>query len=96
MVVAIRLLEETYASELAAMLEVRPYTIQTILSSLEREGVLISRLFGRTRQVSLDPRYFAAKELDALLWKLGEQDVVLQKQLATKRRRPRRSGKPGL
>jgi len=93
---AIRLLEETYASELAAMLQLRVYTVQAALASFEREGVIAGRLLGRTRRVSLDPRYVAAKELSALLWKLGQQDVPLQAALASRRRRPRRSGKPGL
>lgn len=94
--VAIRLLEQTYPSELAALLGVRPFTVQTILASLEREAVVTSRLLGRTRIVSLNPRYFAHTELSALLWKLGSQDKALQQRLGTRRRRPRRAGKPGL
>jgi predicted transcriptional regulator len=94
--VAIRLLEETYSSELAELLGVRPYTVQSILASLEREAVVVSRLMGRTRTVCLNPRYFAQVELSALLWKLGEQDLELQSRLAGRRRRPRRAGKPGL
>ncbi|NOK18571.1 ArsR family transcriptional regulator [Corallococcus carmarthensis] len=93
---AIRLLEGTYPSELAALLGVRLYTVQSILTSLEREAVIASRLMGRTRMVSLNPRYFAHAELSALLWKLGENDATLQSKLAARRRRPRRAGKPGL
>lgn len=78
------------------MLKLRLYSVQTILASFEREGVIVSRAVGRTRQVLLNTRYFAATELGALLWKLGEQDVGLQAMLATRRRRPRRPGKPGL
>lgn len=96
MLVAIRLLEETYPSELADLLGVRPYTVQSILASLEREAITVSRLMGRTRTVFLNPRYFAHVELSALLWKLGEHDLDLQDRLATRRRRPRRAGKPGL
>ncbi|NOJ95963.1 helix-turn-helix transcriptional regulator [Corallococcus coralloides] len=94
--VAIRLLEGTYPSELAALLGVRPFTIQSILTSLESEAIIVSRLMGRTRTVSLNPRYFAHAELSALLWKLGENDTALQSKLAARRRRPRRAGKPGL
>lgn len=93
---AIRLLEESYPSELAALLGVRPFTVQSILMSLEREAIIVSRLVGRTRTVALNPRYFAHAELSALLWKLGQQDLDLQARLATRRRRPRRAGKPGL
>jgi hypothetical protein len=92
--VALRLLGESYPSELAAMMGIRLYSVQSVLASFERESVIVSRLFGRTRRVSLNPRYFANKELQALLWKLGQQDVELQSVLATRRRRPRRPGKP--
>lgn len=92
--VAIRLLEQTYASELASMLGLRVYSVQTILASLEQEGVVASRLVGRTRAVELNPRYFASKELDALLWRLGQADVALQTKLASRRRRPRQPSKP--
>lgn len=94
--VAIRLLGETWPSELAALLQLRLYSVQTILAAFEREGVVLSRAVGRTRQVSLNRRYFAHAELGALLWKLGQNDVELQLSLASRRRRPRRPGKPGL
>ena len=94
--VALRLLGETYPSELAALLKLRVFSVQRVLESLESAGVVVSRLAGRTRLVTLSPRFFASKELDALLWALGKQDIELQKKLATRRRRPRRAGKPGL
>ncbi len=94
--VALRLLEETWPAELVATLGLRLYSVQRILAAYERDGVITSRLMGRTRRVALNPRYFAARELDALLWKLGSQDTELQQKLATRRRRPRRPGKPGL
>jgi hypothetical protein len=94
--VAIRLLEETYPSELAALLGVRLFTVQQILRSLELDAVVVSRTFGRTRRVTLNPRYVAHRPLAELLWLIGRDDVGLQKLLATKRRRPRRAGKAGL
>lgn len=94
--ISLRLLEETYPSELASMLGLRVYSVQAVLASLENDAVIISRQLGRTRRVTLNPRYAAARELSALLWKLGERDIELQKKLATRRRRPRRAGKPGL
>ena len=96
LLLAIRLLGETYPSELAAILGVRLYTVQSVLSALEREGVIVSRALGRTRRISLNPRYFAHRELSALLSKLGQQDSTLQRLLASRRRRPRHAGKPGL
>ncbi len=94
--VALRLLEESYPSELAALLGIRLYTVQQILRSLEAEAVIVSRALGRTRRVSLNPRFIGYAELAELLWKVGQQDVELQRALGTKRRRPRRAGKPGL
>jgi hypothetical protein len=88
------LLEETDPSELATMLDLNVYTVQETVKAFEADGAIVSRLVGRTRRVELNPRYFAREELAALLWKLGERDVDLQKALSTKRRRPRRTGKP--
>lgn len=93
--VGLRLLGESYPSELARLLDLRLFSVQEILASFEREGIIVSRQAGRTRLVTLNPRYFAAEPLAELLWTLGKQDAALQAQLATKRRRPRRPGKPG-
>ena len=60
--VAIRLLGETWPSELASLLGLRIYSVQRILEAYEREGVLVSRTMGRTRRVSLNPRYVAHRE----------------------------------
>lgn len=93
--VLVALLSESYASELAKMIGVRVYAVQKVVDALEVEGVIAGRRVGQTRLLNLNPRYFAAEELKALLWKLGAQDAELQKMAATKRKRPRRSGKPG-
>ena len=94
--VAIRLLGSTYPAELAAMLSLRLWTVQRIIDSYEREGVILSRAVGRTRTVSLNARGPAAKELSALLWAMGKADVALQTKLASRRRRRRRPGKQGV
>lgn len=94
--IALRLVEESYPSELAALLGIRLYTVQQILRSLEAEAVVVSRMFGRTRRVTLNPRYVGHASLADLLWKLGGHDTELQRALGKKRRRPRRPGKPGL
>lgn len=93
---AVRLLQQTWPSELAKVLSLRLFTVQQILSSFEDEGIVATRTMGRTRVVTLNPRYYAAKELDALTWKLAIQNVELQQALAQVRRRPRATGKPGL
>lgn len=64
--------------------------------SLEVDGVVVSRAFGRTRRVTLNPRFIGYAALSELLWRVGQQDVELQRALGAKRRRPRRAGKPGL
>ena len=89
----IALLEETYPGELTALLNAQKASILYILDGLEAEGVLASRSLGRTRRISLDPRYFAAKELRALLVKLAEGDSTLRRIAAKRRARPRRKGK---
>jgi DNA-binding transcriptional ArsR family regulator len=91
--IAVRLLEETWAREACELLSLRLFVVQTALKSLEAEGALVSRLVGRSRVFSLNPRYVVARELSALLWKLGGTDLQLQQKLATRRRRPRRAGK---
>ena len=91
---AVAALEETYPVELARILgskETLP--VRRVLSSLEREGVIASRPRLGVRQVFLDPRYFAAKELRALLERLAKADPVLSAGIAADRRRPRRVGK---
>ena len=94
--VALRLLEASYASELAALLGAGLFNVQRVLASLEAEGVVACRSIGRTRQVTLNPCYFAHAQLAALLWELGVHNDGLQRALAARRRRPRRAGKPGL
>ena len=96
LLIAIGLLGDTYPAELVRMLGLRLFSVQTILAGLEVEGVIASRAFGRSRRITLDPRYVAAKELAALLGKLGRNSPELQAKLARVRRRPRRPGKPGL
>ncbi|MBC8328506.1 MAG: MarR family transcriptional regulator [Planctomycetes bacterium] len=88
------LLGDSYVAELARLLGVRPFTITGIVDGLEHEGLIGSRLMGRQRLFRLEPRYFAARELKALLLKLAEGEPELMDQLASLRRRPRRRGKP--
>ncbi len=91
--VLLRLLDESYTAEIAKMLGVGASAIKKIVDALELESIIVGRSVGRTRVLALNPRYVAAAELKALLWKLGERDFKLQKLAGTKRRRPRRAGK---
>ena len=89
------LLEESYPGELTRLLDAQRAAVLYIVDDLEAEGVVASRRLGRTRVLSLDPRYFAARELKALLLKLAAGDSALQKAAAARRSRPRRKGKDG-
>lgn len=90
---AIYLLNETYASELAQLLGRSVSRIQAAVSSFETIGVVTTRVFGGARLISLNTNFFAAEELRELLQKISIQDVALQQMLAKKRRRPRRMNK---
>ncbi|HEX5132540.1 MAG TPA: hypothetical protein VFX92_08640 [Candidatus Krumholzibacteria bacterium] len=92
--VTIALLGETFPAELARLLGAPLYSVQNIVSALDREGVLASRISGRARIVSLDPRYFACKELKAVLLRLAEAEPELRAIASSRRSRPRRAGKP--
>ena len=91
--VLLALLDESYPTELARLLGARLFAVQEIVDALEQEGVVATRLMGRIRRVSLDPRFFAYKELRALLLRLAEGEPDLQKLAEGRRARPRRKGK---
>jgi DNA-binding transcriptional ArsR family regulator len=91
---ALRLLEDSYARELARVLESPLSGVQMALRGLERDGLVAGRLAGRTRLFRLNPRYFARQELQRYLLKLAEAEPALRARVADLRRRPRRAGKP--
>jgi len=91
---SLRLLETSYARELARLLDVRLSGVQKALRTLERDGLVSARTVGRTRVYRLNPTYFARRELRAFLTRLAEADSDLQRRTAMLRRRPRRTGKP--
>ncbi|HEX9024437.1 MAG TPA: winged helix-turn-helix domain-containing protein [Geobacteraceae bacterium] len=86
---------EGYARDIARYFDTDLAPLQRQLDALERGGIFASRLVGRTRIYTFDPRYPLLSELKALLAKAvtfypqEEQDRLL-----LDRRRPRRSGKP--
>lgn len=91
---ALRLLEESYPRELARLLELPLSGVQGALRGLERDGLVAGRLTGRTRLIKLNPRYFAREELQRYLLALAGADLDLQDRVSVLRRRPRASGKP--
>jgi DNA-binding transcriptional ArsR family regulator len=88
------LIEPAYPAQIATLLGAHLVSVQNAVIALQDLGVISSRLVGRTRLVELDPRWYAAAELRALLGRLVEADTEIRKVAATVRQRPRRPGKP--
>ena len=91
---ALQLLTESYARELARVLDLHVSGVQKALQSLERDGLVAGRAVGRTRVFRIDPRNAARKELEQYLSRLLEAEHDLRERAASLRRRPRRTGKP--
>lgn len=90
--VAIGRLGESYARELAALFKREPTEIRRALASLEDAGIIVSRLRGRTRLVTLNPRFPAKDALLQLLLQMSEWPKY--ECLWKIRRRPRAFDKP--
>ena len=87
--------DEGYAREIARFFDTDVAPIQKQLEKLESGGVLVSRLAGRTRLFSFNPRYPMVEELRKLLEKtLQFYPDDMREALTMVRRRPRRRGKP--
>ena len=86
---------EGYAREMARFFETDLLGIQRQLVKLETGGVLYSRLAGRTRLYSFNPRYPFLTELKDLLDKaVSFYPESVRENLVLERKRPRRKGKP--
>lgn len=88
------LLGESYPTELARLLDAPLVSVIKILDGLELDGVVATKMLGRVRRVSLEPRFHAFKALEALLVQLGSADRSIRSAAAKRRGRPRRKGKP--
>ena len=87
--------EEGYPREIARFFATGLTPIQRQLDSLEQGGILTSRLAGRTRLYTFNPRYPFLEELKALLEKaLTFYPEEERERLLLDRRRPRRREKP--
>ncbi len=86
---------EGYAREIARFYNTDLTPIQRSLEKYETNGLLSSRLVGKTRLYSFNPRYAFKPEIENLLKKAltfcppGEREALMMN-----RRRPRRAGKP--
>ncbi len=87
------LLEETYAREMSALTGTSLISVQNYFEKLERLGIVATRIIGKERRITLNPRYFALKELKVLLAKLQEASPRIEELAASIRRRPRAKGK---
>ncbi|MFA4844358.1 MAG: winged helix-turn-helix domain-containing protein [Candidatus Margulisiibacteriota bacterium] len=86
---------EGHAREIARTFAGHPTAFIRQLKKLEKGEVLISRLKGRTRLYSFNPRYPFQAELEALLAKaLSFIPTKEREKYYTPRLRPRRAGKP--
>lgn len=86
--------EEGYAREIARYYNTDVKSIQLQLDKMEKGGVLVSQIVGKTRPYMMNPRYPFLNELKALLEKaLSFYPADEQEELVMNRRRPRAKGK---
>jgi predicted transcriptional regulator len=86
---------EGYAPEICRTFGVSLRPVQLQLENLEKRGVVVSWLKGRTRIYRFNPRYYFFKELTVLLEKAIEAMPREERQrYFMQRTRPRRAGKP--
>ena len=87
--------ESGYPRGIATIFAIPVSQVQRQLERFEREGILVSRMIGRTREYLWNPRYFFLEELKALLEKaLSNLPKEYQEKYFRSRMRPRRKGKP--
>jgi len=86
---------ESYPREMAVTFGYSLGTVQGVLAGLEDGGVVYSRMRGRTRLYSLNPRYPFRRELQALLRRaLMALPAEERERFYVPRLRPRKPGKP--
>lgn len=85
---------EGHARHIASTFEVSHMGIQRQLRRLEAEGVLVSRVVGRTRVFTWNPRSATVRDLRAFLEaELKRLPKGMTRRYFRQRQRPRRSGK---
>ena len=84
-----------YPRGIALTFKIPVSQVQRQLERFEREGILVSRLVGKTRQYQWNPRYLFREELNNLLGKaLANLPEEYQIKYFRVRTRPRKKGKP--
>ena len=85
--------EQSHVGELARAFELSSAGVAKAVRQLERDGLIVAMERGRTRVLSLNPRWFAKRELRELLERMADAEPELYAPLRSLRARPRRSGK---
>jgi DNA-binding transcriptional ArsR family regulator len=86
---------EVYATGAAKDLGIQLSAVQRQLQKLESVGFLSSKLAGRTRLYSIDPKSPTARKLQEFIGVFYEGMPLAERELMFRtRRRPRRGGKP--
>jgi DNA-binding transcriptional ArsR family regulator len=86
---------ESYPNEISRVFQSSLSSVQKHLENLEKNGIVVSRLKGKTRLYDLNPRSPFRKELAALLEKIYSFINENEKEkFFVRRSRPRRKGKP--
>jgi hypothetical protein len=89
--------ETCYALQLKKQLQTALSSVQQALLRLEKGGVLVSTLVGKTRVFQFNPRYFFLQELRSFLQRAYDtlpEEIQKKYYEPSIRRRPRRTGKP--
>jgi DNA-binding transcriptional ArsR family regulator len=81
------LVTESYPREVTRVLGLSLFSVQKALASLERDGLVASRMLGRTRLYSLNARYLASRELREYLERLAGREFELRRTVAALSRR---------
>jgi DNA-binding transcriptional ArsR family regulator len=87
------LMDRTYPRELAALLDEDLSVVQRTVDDLERDGILASRLAGRTRIFELNRTYQHYAPVRELLARMGQSDPDTVEAAQRVRLRPRRAQK---
>ena len=87
--------KEGYAREIATYFSAPLPSIQNQLKHFENAGLALSKMHGKTRVYTLNPRYAFLEEVSTLLNKAREYyKQELKEKFELQRKRPRRVGKP--
>ena len=87
------LLGESHASEIARILDANASNVSKAIDSLEQAGVVVGIAVGRTRRITINPRYPYQADLTPLLQKMATTHPGLIQAVSELRHRPRRTGK---